>query len=44
MLTVLETEPLRLSADVIVADGQGTSYRFAGQIAFSRSIEQVTCD
>lgn len=43
-LTVLETEPLRLSADVIVADAQGISYRFAGQMVFSRTVEPVPCD
>jgi hypothetical protein len=43
-LTVLGTAPLRLSVDVTVADGSGVSYRFVGEMAFSRSVEPVSCD
>jgi hypothetical protein len=43
-LTVLATGPLRLSADITVADGPGVSYRLVGEMVFSRTIEPIPCD
>jgi hypothetical protein len=42
--SVLATRPLRLSADVTVADAEGVGYRLVGEMVFSRVIEPVLCD